>query len=280
MTLAMKGTSRQSLAAARAFLEKKISSLESAGISKVSTDLLSMVAVFDSNIALSRALTDPSRKTEDKSELVKRVFEKGVSEPTFAFVKELIALRWSYASDLVRAIERLGVETEAAAAEKDGALDRLESELFAFTQTIQNSSELRTVLADRTVQSTAKKSALIRTLLNGKATESTIRLIGAMVDQPRGRNVEAGMRDLTEAVAARKNRTIVHVKSAIALSKEQIDRITKSLSAQIGATVRLNVEIDSKILGGLSVRFGDELIDGSIATRIIGAERTLSGQSA
>ncbi|CAB4596427.1 MAG: F0F1 ATP synthase subunit delta [Actinobacteria bacterium] len=280
MTLAMKGTSRQSLAAARAFLEKKISSLESAGISKVSTDLLSMVAVFDSNIALSRALTDPSRKTEDKSELVKRVFEKGVSEPTFAFVKELIALRWSYASDLVRAIERLGVETEAAAAEKDGALDRLESELFAFTQTIQNSSELRTVLADRTVQSTAKKSALIRTLLNGKATESTIRLIGAMVDQPRGRNVEAGMRDLAEAVAARKNRTIVHVKSAIALSKEQIDRITKSLSAQIGATVRLNVEIDPNILGGLSVRFGDELIDGSIATRIIGAERTLSGQSA
>ena len=280
MTLAMKGASRQSLAAARALLEKKISSLESAGISKVSTDLLSMVAVFDSNIALSRALTDPSRKTEDKSELVKRVFENGVSETTFAFVKELIALRWSYASDLVRAIERLGVETEAAAAEKDGALDRLEPELFAFAQTIQNSSELRTVLADRTVQSTAKKSALIRTLLNGKATESTIRLIGAMVDQPRGRNVEAGMRDLTEAVAARKNRTIVHVKSAIALSKEQIDRITKSLSAQIGATVRLNVEIDSKILGGLSVRFGDELIDGSIATRIIGAERTLSGQSA
>ena len=280
MTLAMKGASRQSLAAARALLEKKISSLESADISKVSTDLLSMVAVFDSNIALSRALTDPSRKTEDKSELVKRVFENGVSETTFAFVKELIALRWSYASDLVRAIERLGVETEAAAAEKDGALDRLESELFAFTQTIQDSSELRAVLADRTVQSTAKKSALIRTLLNGKATESTIRLIGAMVDQPRGRNVEAGMRDLTEAVAARKNRTIVHVKSAIALSKEQIDRITKSLSAQIGATVRLNVEIDSKILGGLSVRFGDELIDGSIATRIIGAERTLSGQSA
>jgi len=280
MTLAMKGASRQSLAAARALLEKKISSLESAGISKVSTDLLSMVAVFDSNIALSRALTDPSRKTEDKSELVKRVFENGVSETTFAFVKELIALRWSYASDLVRAIERLGVETEAAAAEKDGALDRLESELFAFTQTIQDSSELRAVLADRTVQSTAKKSALIRTLLNGKATESTIRLIGAMVDQPRGRNVEAGMRDLTEAVAARKNRTIVHVKSAIVLSKEQIDRITKSLSAQIGATVRLNVEIDSKILGGLSVRFGDELIDGSIATRIIGAERTLSGQSA
>jgi F-type H+-transporting ATPase subunit delta len=130
------------------------------------------------------------------------------------------------------------------------------------------------------VQSTAKKSALIRTLLNGKATESTIRLIGAMVDQPRGRNVESGMRDLAEAVAARKNRTIVHVKSAIALSKDQVDRITKSLSAQIGATVRLNVEIDPNILGGLSVRFGDELIDGSIATRIIGAERTLSGQSA
>ncbi len=280
MTLAMKGTSRQSLAAARATLEKKFTNLDSAGISKVSTDLLSMVAVFDSNIALSRALTDPSRKTEDKSELVKRVFEKGVSEITFAFVKELIALRWSYASDLVRAIERLGVETEAAAAEKDGVLDHLEAELFAFTQTIQNSSELRTVLADRTVQSTAKKSALIRTLLNGKVTESTIRLIGAMVDQPRGRNIEAGMRDLAEAVAARKNRTIVHVKSAIALSKDQIDRITKSLSAQIGATVRLNVEIDPNILGGLSVRFGDELIDGSIATRIVGAERTLSGQSA
>ena len=277
MTLAMKASSRQSLAAARNALEKKLTSADIAATT--ARELLAMVVVFDSNISLSRALTDRSRTVADKSELIKRVFANSVSEVTLSFANELIALRWSSPSDLVSAIERLGIETDAAAAEKNNSLDRLEEELFAFTQTVRKSPELRATLNDR-ARTGARKSDLIASLLKGKSYEVTVRLIGALVDHPRGRNIDAVMADLADAIAARKNRTIAHVKSAVALTPEHVERIAKSLSAQIGTQVRVNVEIDSTVVGGLSIRFGDEVIDGSIAKRIGSAQRLLAERTA
>jgi len=277
MTLAMKASSRQSLAAARNALEKKLTSADIAATT--ARELLAMVVVFDSNISLSRALTDRSRTVADKSELIKRVFANSVSEVTLSFANELIALRWSSPSDVVSAIERLGIETDAAAAEKNNSLDRLEEELFAFTQTVRKSPELRATLNDR-ARTGARKSDLIASLLKGKSHEGTVRLIGALVDHPRGRNIDAVMADLADAIAARKNRTIAHVKSAVALTPEHVERIAKSLSAQIGTQVRVNVEIDSTVVGGLSIRFGDEVIDGSIATRIGSAQRLLAERTA
>lgn len=277
MTLAMKASSRQSLAAARNALEKKLTSAEIAATT--SRDLLAMVVVFDSNISLSRALTDRSRNVADKSELIKRVFANSVSEVTLSFALELIALRWSSPSDLVSAIERLGIETDAAAAEKSNSLDRLEEELFSFTQTVRKSPELRAALNDR-ARTGARKSDLIASLLKGKSLEATVRLIGALVDHPRGRNVDSVMADLADAIAARKSRTIAHVKSAVVLTQDQVDRIAQSLSAQIGTQVRVNVEIDATVVGGLNIRFGDEVIDGSIATRIGSAQRLLAERTA
>ena len=277
MTLAMKATSRQSLSAARNALEKKLTSAEIAAT--VARELLAMVVVFDSNISLSRALTDRSRNVADKSELIKRVFANSISEVTLSFANELIALRWSSPSDLVSAIERLGIETEAAAAEKSNSLDRLEEELFSFTQTVRKSPELRATLNNRELIG-ARKSALITSLLKGKSHDVTVRLIGALVDHPRGRNIDSVLIDLADAIAARKSRAIAHVKSAVVLTPEQVDRITKSLSSQIGTQVRVNVEIDTNVVGGLSIRFGDEVIDGSIATRIGSAQRLLAERTA
>lgn len=277
MTLAMKATSRQSLAAARSALEKKLTSAELAAT--IARELLGMVTVFDSNTALSRALTDRSRTVADKFELIKRVFASAVSEPTLSFAHELIALRWSSPSDLVTAMERLGIEADAAAAEKSNGLDQLEAELFTFTQTVRKSPQLRTALNDR-AHAHARKSDLVNSLLKGKASDVTVRLICALVDHPRGRTIEAVLADLAEAVATRKNRTIAHVKSATALSSQQIERIAQSLSQQIGAQVRVNVEVDPTVVGGLAIRFGDEVIDGSIATRIGSAQRLLAERTA
>ena len=74
--------------------------------------------------------------------------------------------------------------------------------------------------------------------------------------------------------------TIAHVKSAVVLTQDQVDRIAQSLSAQIGTQVRVNVEIDATVVGGLNIRFGDEVIDGSIATRIGSAQRLLAERTA
>ena len=92
----------------------------------------------------------------------------------------------------------------------------------------------------------------------------------------RRRSIEKTIAFYASAAAARKMRVIAHVKSAVELSQAQKDKLASSLSGKIGQPVRLNVELDPKVLGGLSIRFADELIDATIVNRLADAGRALA----
>ena len=69
-------------------------------------------------------------------------------------------------------------------------------------------------------------------------------------------------------------------RTAVALSSAQYDRLVAALTKQLGQPVRVNVEVDPSVVGGLSVKFADELVDGTLVNRIASAGRTLAGKSA
>jgi F-type H+-transporting ATPase subunit delta len=50
-----------------------------------------------------------------------------------------------------------------------------------------------------------------------------------------------------------------------------------ALNKQVGQPVRMNIEIDPSVLGGVSVKFADEMVDGSVSNRLAGAARALAG---
>jgi F-type H+-transporting ATPase subunit delta len=277
----MKGASRLSLIATRSALDSQLSGLDIAGISCISADLFEVVKVLDSSIALRRALTDSARTPKDKLHLVSDIFSRVISKDSLSLVSQMAGLRWSSPKDLADVIESLAVEMQAAVAEKDGTLDRLEREIFAFAQTVASNIELRATLADRTVaKGRPQKSQLVSALLSGKACASTVKLISAFVDHPRGRTIEAGLSEFAIAVAALKSRLIVHVTSAVELTETQVERLSISLSQKIGQKVTVNVAIDQSVLGGLSIRFADELIDGTIWNRLVEVNRAIVSKSA
>jgi F-type H+-transporting ATPase subunit delta len=76
-------------------------------------------------------------------------------------------------------------------------------------------------------------------------------------------------------VSARKDRLVAHVKSAVELSDAQLTKLIAALSKQMGRDVYINVEIDPKVLGGISVRYADDVIDGTIVNRLTEAGRAL-----
>ena len=104
-----------------------------------------------------------------------------------------------------------------------------------------------------------------------------MKLVSHLVNNLRDRSIEAAFEDYFFALAARRNRLIAHVQVAVGLTDAQRERLTTLLSAQVGQPVRINVELDSSVVGGVSVRFGDEIIDGTISNRIAGAGRALVG---
>ena len=272
---ALGGASRQSLASARASLDSVLKSLSIADSSTLASDLFVVVATLDSSTPLRRAITDGSRDAASKAALASELFGKSISAHALKLVSELSALRWSSPSNLGDVLEQLAVESEASAANMANELERMEEELFAFSRIVVGDAELRQAL-NSTKYSSEGKRVLVAKLLGSKISASTTRLIGHLVSGLRGRNIESTINFYSAAIAARRERVIAHVRSAVVMTDAQKEKLTKTLSQKIGQPVQLNVEIDETVLGGLSIRFADELIDATIVSRLADAGRALA----
>ena len=267
------GSSRQSLVAARIALDAAVKGVDAQTASTLSAELFFAADVLGSNISVRRALTDTSRDAAAKGALIKDLLASKVGKATVGLLTDLSALRWSGAKDLVQVIEQLAIEAEATAANISGELDRVENEMFVISNTISNSSELR-----KAVKSDAQvaKAQLVAELLKN-ASSSTTKLVSQMVNAWRGRSIESAFADFQWALAARRNRVIALVRIAAPMSQAQQDRLEAALNKQVGQPVRMNIEIDPAVLGGVSVKFADEMVDGSVSNRLAGAARALAG---
>ncbi|MEY4444055.1 MAG: hypothetical protein RL301_134 [Actinomycetota bacterium] len=274
MTIHLGGSSRQSLTVGRAALDKTISGSTADVLSKLSQDLFVVVNGLGTSISLRRAVTDPARNETDKGALFKEIFGNKISQNALELATSLATNRWSKPSDLLVALEQIAIETEAGAANARGELDKLEDEVFSFTRSLANNQELRNALAGNP-DAVKEKVALVNQIL-ASATSGTKALIAQIVNGLYGRSIESALADLATATAARRNLVIAQVRSAVALTDEQKKKLSAALSKEIGQNIRVNVETDPKILGGVSIRFRDELIDGTIVSRMAEANLALA----
>ena len=267
------GSSRQSLLAARTALDAAVKGVDAQSASTLSTELFFIANVLGSNISVRRALTDPSRDAQAKGVFIKDLLASKVGAAALGLLTEISALRWSGAKDLVQVIEQLAIEAEASAANISGELDRVEDEIFTAATAFAGSTELRKAV---TSDATNAKAVLVADILKG-ASGSTVKLVSQMVNAWRGRSIESAFADYQWALAARRNRVIALVRVAAPLNQAQLDRLTTSLTSKVGQPVRINIEIDPSVLGGVSVKFADEIVDGSVSNRLAGAARALAG---
>lgn len=272
----MRGTSRQSLAAAEERVEPLLGTLDPAVAAEVGGELFAVARLLDSSGTLRRALTDPSRDGQDKAALVDRLLEGKVSDATRDLVAGLARDRWSQARDVVDAAEHLGVVAVLAAAEHQGLLDAVEDELFRFARLVDGHRELGQALGSREAP-LEDRTALVRRLLEGKVHEPTLVLAVQAVTHPRGRSVPDALDAFGAVAARRRQRLLARVTAAVPLTEDQRERLARLLERLYGTTMRLNVEVDPEILGGLRIQVGDEVIDASVLSRLDDARRRLAG---
>ena len=269
------GSSRQALLALRGALDEQLKGASSAECTALSADLFKALGAVGSSVGLRRALTDPARDHASKTALINDLFGSQIGAKAVSLLVSAASFRWSSSSEIADALEQIAVEAEATAANGENALDRVEEELFLFSRLIVTSNELRLALNDR-ADSTDRKVALVDSIFATKAAPSTVRLLQALVGGTRGRSIEAALSAFAHAVSARRNRLVAVVRSVIALTPAQAEKLAASLTKQVGQPVHINTEIDPSVLGGIEVRFADEIIDGTISNRLAEASRALA----
>ena len=267
------GSSRKSLVASRVLLDAAVKGADAHSASALSSELFFVADVLSTNIAVRRALTDPSRDSKAKAAFISDLLGKKIGALALGLVTELSSLRWSSPKDLVLVVEQLAIEAEASAANIADELDRVEDEIFTAATAFASSSELRKAL---TSDATNAKATLVADILKG-ASGSTVKLVSQLVNAWRGRSIESAFADYQWALAARRNRVIALVRVASPITQAQLDRLTATLTSKVGQPVRINVEIDPSVIGGVSVKFADEMVDGSVSNRLAGAARALAG---
>ncbi|NMH99012.1 F0F1 ATP synthase subunit delta [Pseudonocardia acidicola] len=274
MALVLQATSRESLAEVAARLDAYIDQAAPADLERMGDELFAVTRLLQETPSLRRHLADPSAPESVRTGLVQRLLNGKVSQPALDIVAAAVAARWSQTIDLVEALEELARRATLAVAEKNGTLDDVEDELFRFGRILDREPELAVLLADPT-QPAEKKVELLDRILQGKVSPVTLALLRQTVRLPRGRHLDIAAEELAELAAARRDRYVAQVTAPVALTDAQEQRLAGTLSRLYGRAMSLQVDLDESLLGGLVIRVGGEVIDGSVAGKLEEARRRL-----
>lgn len=271
----MQGASRESLAAAREHLGVLLGRAGADGAA-VGDALFSFVDVLDANVSLRRALTDPSHQGDAKAGLVTRLLQGRASADVVELLQQMVRGRWSQTRDLADAVELLAGSAVVAGAERAERADRVEDELFRFERIVDADPRLARALADRSAP-TSSKAALLDDLLRDKAAPETQTLVHRVVLSGRERNLDRALEGLVRLAAARREQLVAHVTVASPLADDHRRRLMAALTQLYGKAVHLNVDVDPRVVGGIRVEIGDEVLDGTMSRKLEDVRRRLAG---
>ena len=117
----------------------------------------------------------------------------------------------------------------------------------------------------------------MRTLLETRVSEATVLIASSLVQQPRERRVRELLGRAIQLAAAQRKRVVATVASAVPLSAQQQTRLAAALSARYDTEVAINTVVDPATVGGLRVQIADDVIDGTVASRLSELRQRLAG---
>jgi F-type H+-transporting ATPase subunit delta len=269
----MRAASRESYLAARdALVNPSVA---------VGDELLTFARLLAREPRLRRALTDPSRQPEDRATLVRTLLQGKLSDGALNPLATLASGRWSAPSELLDAAERLAVDALLGTSDQAGDLAEVEDELFRFGQIVAGDPQLASTIGDPSVSLT-RRATLVRELLESSATPQanpvTVKLAELAVQGFGGRSFGAAMTRLVELAAQRRESEIAYITVAEPLSEDQESRLAATLSRIYGKQMSLKLTVDPAVMGGMSVRVGSDLYDGTVARRLATVRNALAAR--
>jgi F-type H+-transporting ATPase subunit delta len=273
----MRAASRESYAAAVERLEEYGRGAEPAAITETAEEIFSVAVLLAAEPRLRRALSDPARDGDARAGLLRGLLDGKVADRTLELLTAVVTARWSAASDLRDATERLVVDALLLAADRAGELAEVEDELFRFGQVVAGDGELAGAVGDSSVPP-ARRAELVRALLDGRAVPVTVRLAELAVYGFGGRNFPAALTRLVELAAQRRERQVAYVTVAVPISEDDERRLGVALTELYGREVSIKLTVNPDILGGMSVQVGSDLYDGTVLRRLTETRNALTAR--
>lgn len=270
----LRSTSRESLRVLVSRFDELTANVDADGLTSLGDDLAAVAKLLKTEQVLGKHFAEPTEDGEAKANLAEALLSGKISDTALEVVKAAVAQRWSDETDLhdtVRHTARLALLVRA---ERNDETSEVEDQLFRFSRILDSESRLSALLSDYTTPVDGR-IALLDRLLENQAGPTTRALLAQTVELLGGERAEEAVRELAELAVARRGEVVAHVNTAAELSDAQRTRLAEVLGRIYGRPASLQLHIDPDMLGGLTIAVGDEVIDGSLASRLASAENQL-----
>jgi F-type H+-transporting ATPase subunit delta len=264
----MHAASREALATVESHLDGLVqgSGNTVAVAAQIGTELFDVVEVLDGDRALRVAVAEASATPAQRTGLVRTVFGGRVSDSTLSVLDEAAARTWSTPREFRAGLVSLGRRAFLRGAEKQGQLGQVEDELFRLSRVLDREGELTQLLSDKAADP-ARKRALLAGVLYGKVNMFTEALALQAIGRPEKNPID-DIAKLVDAAAKLQGRSVAHVVTSEQLTMGQQAALADKLGRIYGRAMSIHSEVDPSLLGGVTIRVDDEIIDGSMAGKI------------
>ena len=228
---------------------------------QIGTELFLVVDQLDRERALRVTIADPSLASSQREGIINDVFGAKVAEPTKQVLQGAAAAEWSSPRELREGLVNIGRFALLQAAQEQGQLEQVEDELFQLSVLLENEKQLTQLLSDRTATADRKRG-LLASVIYGKVTMFTEALALQVIGRPEHNPVD-DLAAVATQVAQMRGKTVARVTTAEELNDSQRETLAGKLQQIYGREIAIHSEVDPSLLGGMVVRVGDEVIDGS-----------------
>lgn len=275
----MKAASREAQSHVTEQLDELVRSADNAvaTAAQVGTELFLVVDQLDTERALRVAVADASLDASPREGIMREVFGGKVAEPTLNILTAAAKEEWSTPREFRTGLINLGRRALELGAKEQGQLEQVEEELYQLSILLEDEKELTQLLSDRTA-TPAQKRGLLASVIYGKVTMFTEALALQVIGRP-NRNPVDDLASLAGGVAEMRGKAVARVASAEALSDAQRTALAGKLEQIYGREMAIHSEVDPSLLGGMVVRVGDEVIDGSTRGKLARLRTDMAAQA-
>lgn len=157
------------------------------------------------------------------------------------------------------------------------SLDPVAQDLATFRRMLDDSADLRRLIASPVVGRDLQGKALMAVLDAAQISGLARKFIGAVAANGRARELPGMAAAYLAELARRRGETTATVTTAVPLTPEQLSQLTTTLKGLVGDKVAVDAHVEPEILGGLVVKVGSRLFDSSIRSKLQRLQLAMKG---
>lgn len=160
---------------------------------------------------------------------------------------------------------------------EQGVVTAVETDLDTLGSAVRESDDLAALLKNPEVSRDAAAKAVDAVAELLKVSPLTRNFLGVLAANRRLASLPDVVRAFTAIAAAARGEVTAEVTTAHPLDDAQLAQLAEKLKVREGRSVTVKAHVDPAILGGLVVKIGSRMIDGSIRTRLNSLAQAMKG---